>query len=268
MIPAQPRQRLGARVYEHNTGARLSALQAVDLESTDDVLRSSSPPPEFSLELQAAIRRAKRFAEVAVRFRRAGNEVPNIDSPLFTEAREAVQFAAALTGNPSRPLASRMVDTVSGQYELTGQDAVAQAGLIFDVLSPLGPLAIAVLVASSAPRSEPCECRRPCCMGHKPNPDWRQAMDTICHAAAGQISAPYALRWQLLTKIYVGKLTLKDIAKELSLDECAVGRHHKQICRWLRGSKSKDGESIEGLETGAWNSGDILLREAGLVGEI
>ncbi len=229
---------------------------------------SSSSPPEFSLELQAAIRRAKRFAEAAARFRRAASESPDNASPLFTEAREAVQFAAALSGNPSRPLASRMVDSVSGEYELTGQDAVAQAGLIFDVLSPLGVLAIAVLVASAAPRSEPCECRRPCCMGYKPNPDWRQAMDTICQAAAHQVAAPYALRWQLLTKVYVGKLTLKDIAKEFTMDEHAVGRIHKQICRWLRGSRSKQGEVVEGLETTAWNEADILLREAGVVGEI
>lgn len=245
----------------------MSALNAV-VCGVADPPGSSSSPIEYSLFLQSAIRRAKRFAEVADRFRRMRDNDSDSPEPLFSDVRQAIQFASALSGNPSRPLASRMVDTVSGGYELSGQDAIAQAGLIFDVISPLGPLAIAVLVASSAPRSEPCECRRSCCIGHKPNPDWRQAMDTICQAAEERTSAEYAVRWQLLVKVYVGKITLKDIAKEFCLDDNTVGRYHKQICRWLRGSKSKDGESVEGFETAARNDADVLLRQVGIVGEI
>lgn len=262
----QPRHSCGRGWYEKHGGRLNAVLRTMDGESSGSPPSVPTDPSGFSLELQAAIRRAKRFAGEARQARRDVG-IPVAEAPLFSEAREAVQFAAALNGSPARPLASRMVDTVSGQYELSGYDAVAQAGLIFDVLSPLGPLAIAVLVASSAPRSEPCECRRPCCIGHKPNPDWRQAMDTICQAAAVHVDATYAVRWQLLTKIYVGKLTLKDIAKEFTLDEHAVSRHHKAICRWLRGSKSKDGVTLEGLETAAWNDADILLRECGLVGD-
>jgi len=47
-------------------------------------------------------------------------------------------------------------------------------------------------------------------------------MHTICEAAFEQVAVSYAIRWQLLTKIYVGKLTLKEVAKEFSLDEHAA----------------------------------------------
>jgi hypothetical protein len=100
--------------HEKHMDAGLSALHAIVYEPADDLPRSSSSRPQFSLELQAAIRRAKRFAEVAERFRRPGSIATDDNSPLFTQAREAVQFAAALSGSPSCPLASRMVGRIVG----------------------------------------------------------------------------------------------------------------------------------------------------------
>ena len=189
---------------------------------------------------------------------------------LFMSAKNAIRFAVTRDGAPSRPMSSRMLDTMMGSRDFAGLDGAAQAGMIMSMLAPVGPIQIAVLIASSAPRSVPCECRRPCCSGRKLNHYWRTAVDTLAHESARALPAgsksSYALRSALLVKIYGGGQSFKHIADELKMDEETVSRQHRAILIWLQGAKAKKySDAVEGIESIAWREAESILREHGIV---
>ena len=193
---------------------------------------------------------------------------------LFQSAREAIRFAATREGNPKPPLSSRMVATTPGTRVLrvlAGLDAAAQAGMIMNVIGSLGRLAVAILIADAAPQSMPCSCRRPCCSGHQINRQWRLAIDTIAQDAVRALPAgsktSYALRSSVIVKIYGGKTTFVEIAKELKVDQETVSRQHRAIHTWLRGAKAgKMTDAVVGIESIAWRDAESALRNHGIVG--
>jgi hypothetical protein len=236
------------------------------MSPADDPPSSAKPQRLYTSGLQAAIHRAKRMAASGRLVRLVKPEAVDDGKPLFPTAHHAVLFAGTREGASARPIASRMVGAETGARDLAGLDGAAQAGMILNVLEGLGRVPVAALIASAVPRTIPCSCRRLCCAGYQVNRLWREAMDVLCQAAADYCKAPYAVRWELLTKLYIGKGALKDIAKEAQLNEDTVGKYHKQIVRWVRGNKARNGESVPGLEGIAWADAETMLREVGIVG--
>lgn len=202
------------------------------------------------------------------------------EPPPFRSARAAILFAVTREGSPSRPLASRMVatriDVTSGGRDFVGLDGAAQAGMILSVIEGLGRVPMAIVVAETAPRSTPCHCRAPCCMGKKANRYWRDAIDTLAQDSASLFPprVRYALRAELLVKIFSKtgsghtSVTLKAVADDLEMDVDTVSKHHKAMVRWLNGAPASRGGDppVEGASTAAWREAEDALRTVGIVG--
>lgn len=194
-----------------------------------------------------------------------------MDAAPFRTAHDAIKFAVTRDGGVTRPPSSRMLDAMMPASDFAGQDGAAQAGMILNALEPIGRLAVSTLIASATPKTIPCECRRPCCCGHKLSSHWRTAIDTITfhakHALPAGSKLNYGLREAIILKIYGDPSTYKDIAESLLVDEETVSRHHRAILAWLRGAKARRNvEAIEGVEPAAWREAESILRDANIVG--
>lgn len=194
------------------------------------------------------------------------------DEPLFASAREAVRFASARVGSAQRAASSRMLDASLGGRVLAGLDGVAQAGMILNALEALGPLAVACMVASSAPRTLPCYCRRPCCSGQRIHAPWRESVHRIAQEAEhalpkGSRHGTYVARSAIVVKIYSGGRSLREIGEALELDADTVSLYHRAIHCWLMGRKAgKWGPAVVGVEPRAWEDAETVLRNVGIVG--
>lgn len=200
----------------------------------------------------------------------AASDAVSVEEPPFHSAQAAIRFAVTREGSPGRPLASRMVDTVVGGRGFVGFDGAAQAGIILSHIEALGRVPFAALVALCAPPVTSCHCGRPCCSGRRSNALWREAINTLAEEASEVLPSrvSYAMRSEILVKIYGRSLTLKRIADDLQVDVDTVSKHHRAVQRWLAGAPAgRHGESaIEGVETAAWREAETVLREAGIVG--
>jgi hypothetical protein len=207
----------------------------------------------------------KRAAGIGVAPRLVPTSGMAADAP-FPDTVHAMGFAAAYAGNPARPVQSRMVDATNGSRDLSGLDGAAQAGMVLNAVEGLGKLAVAVMLATCAPRTTECSCRMPCCCGERVNPAWRQAIDLISQAADEVISeqskrqtkASYAMRSAIVVKIFTPrtqKTSFATIAADLKVDADTVSKHHRVILRWVRA-----------VEAAAWNDADTVLRNVGIVG--
>ncbi len=197
--------------------------------------------------------------------------VISYEPALFESADQAVRFAMTRMGSPRRPASSRMVDATGSKGTMTPVEAAAQAGMIMNVVEGAGRLAVAILIATTAPRMMPCSCGRPCCSGRAINREWHQALDLIAHEARPHAKTSYALRSLCVMKIYESgqSTTLVQIAKELNMDVDTVSKHYRAIQAWLKGVKAgKKCEPIEGIETRVWGEAESALRDAGIVGLI
>jgi hypothetical protein len=202
------------------------------------------------------------------------------ESPPFHSAQAAIRFALLLNGQPSRPLMSRMCDTVTGDRPFAGLDRAAQAGIIVSVLKrELTRTPFAALSADALPSDSRCFCRSPCCSGWRVHPGWKDAVEQLAHDASEILPKRVGqrLRAEIVAKICSEKahhghsrkqITLLAIAQGLELDVDTVSKHHRALLRWLKGApRGKDGsEAIEGLIQGAWRYAESALRDANIVG--
>lgn len=196
-------------------------------------------------------------------------QVVPIDPALFASAEQAVRFALSRDGNPPRPASSRMLDAMTSRREFSALDQAAQAGMIINLVEGAGRFAMAVMTAAVAPRSTPCNCRRPCCSGKSKNLEWHRAINIIADEAIRQgISrCRYMVRVACVMKVFGEKISQKQIAEDLSLDEDTVSKHFRAIQRWLLGAKAKHGNPPEpGQQMLIWREAEGALRAAGIVG--
>lgn len=229
----------------------------------------------FTSSLQASLARAARMVACPIKYP-PGQEPAEFttqlfERPLFDSSRKAVLFAVTREGNPARPYFSRILDkTIGGAGTgLSGNDGAAQAGVIMSVIRRLGTVSTATLIASCAPASVDCECKRSCCGGKKLFTPWHDAIGVLADASVlVPCRAIYPLRLAILVKLYAKKLKLAEIAEQLELDADTVAKHHKTITRWLHGAPAgKNGEpAVVGIESEAWKDAESTLRNHGIVG--
>lgn len=212
------------------------------------------------------------------------------DAPLFESTRAALRFALNHQQSLPSPVMTRMmvkhsrlklieladgrkiqVSTKRGRpkdEQLKGLDGSGQAGLILASVARLQHAQQLVVIARSLPATLTCNCRRPCCRGRKPNPEWAEPIERICEylrdeAALSKVRGKKglgthpALRRALVEKHFMpGRdMTLEQLARMFDLTEKTVSTHQKPIRAWL-----------EAQEAAAWSALDERMSVSGLVG--
>lgn len=180
----------------------------------------------------------------------------------FRDSAEAIRTACELEGNPSRPLASRMLDAQMPS-SASWEDAALRAGMIWATLRPLKGIPIAILVARVCPKFLACSCRRVCCSGRKPHPYWTESIDIL---AAGALSARlsakrYDERRTLLLRIFGESRSFEKMEIDLSIDRQTISKHFREMEAWI-GVRASNG-----VEQLAWKRAEFLLRESKMIEE-
>lgn len=190
----------------------------------------------------------------------------------FKCTEDALRFAFHYSGQAyDRPLMNRMADDPTGtaaEEALCGIDGAGQAGMIWSQVMRLSPMSQYVLYASYSPRSVRCNCERPCCSGHKPNPFWEACVVKIEEAAvtralAGCISHR-VLRRSIVRRLLGDRLiVLQDVAERCGVAQNTASNHNRLIKEWLFGTK-QDGWTT-GIRPRALAQFDAMLVAAGVV---
>lgn len=193
--------------------------------------------------------------------------------PLFKSADDALRYAFSYSGQAyDRPVMNRMADVQhkSGKG-LAGIDGAAQSGMIRAELKKIGGLFLAIITASYAPTTFPCECGSACCSGQKVNLEWAEAITTISQAASGRVSGSnLRLRRTIVANCFLRKSERKPIGE--MADYCGVHRdtasdHNAKIALWLLGMKAKSNAAATiGEIEKAKEAGCRALSDAGFVG--
>lgn len=194
-----------------------------------------------------------------------------MEERLFDSSHDALRFAFNFSGQQYQASAMNkaMTPAIGSGKGLVGVDGAAQAGMIRAELGSLPELHRNVLTARAAPRELPCECRRPCCNGKRPNPEWAEAIVWLTDRAMQQLSGSfshYRVRRSILEKIFGVKVDLVQIAEDCGAHRNTVGEQNKRLKLWIEGDRGKKGlNSSPGVEQVAWAAIDIRLKGAGMV---
>lgn len=187
--------------------------------------------------------------------------------PRFRDAFDAVRFALCYSSQQygTTPLAKRVDETPIGRgMGLVGMDGAAQAGLIRRHMEALPEVHLAALVARAAPRSLPCTCGAPCCLGTTPNPEWRAAVEWLTDASAAYAAtlSHRQARRAIIEKVFGAGNSLADIAARCDVPGHTISRNAASIRRWLEGD-SRTGEP--GVTAAAWSAIGRQLEAAGII---
>lgn len=101
---------------------------------------------------------------------------------LFDSAAAALAFAFNYSSQQyaETPMGKLLKGQAIGNGKgLGGLDGAAQAAFVQAEVNRLAPMQRACIVARYAPKSEPCDCGRPCCIGHKVGIAYREALASI-----------------------------------------------------------------------------------------
>lgn len=160
--------------------------------------------------------------------------------------------------------------------QLRGLDGAATAGLVLAQLYRMPDGQQLAVMAASVDANQPCSCGASCCAGSKFNPQWLRVVLKLCEhlkeeaditktpGKKGMSTTP-ELRKFLVERFFLERIerepalrySLVYIAKKCGVTEKTVGEHRKLIDAYLE----------EQHDLG-WQSMDVLLSEAGLVGFI
>lgn len=150
---------------------------------------------------------------------------------------------------------------------LRGLEASAQAGMILLHLAKLKSSQRHALLCRTLRPVLLCDCKRPCCSGHKPNPDWVDSLLALCeemkHEARMKtrgrkgFSTSPLMRRMLAEKYFrpERRIVLKELAQRCDVTEATVIAHKKPIDRFLFEAE-RDG----------WTALDKRLTKADIVG--
>ena len=198
-----------------------------------------------------------------------------IEEALFQSAHNALLFAFNFSGQQyERPMMNRMADdpVKAVGLGLSGMDGAAQAGMIFAKLERLPALYQFIVFATYAPRIIPCECRHPCCAGHRPNELWNACIRMIEEAAITQALtgciSHRVLRRGIVQRAFGDKsITLTDLAEKAGVSETTAISHNSKVRLWLHGRPAGKGrEAISGVKAAALSLIEQILINDGLVG--
>lgn len=190
-----------------------------------------------------------------------GKSAAEIVAPLFKSAHGALVFAFNFSGQCyDRPLMNRMATPVIGSGKgLAGLDGAAQAGMIRAEVQALGKLHEAILIARTAPRSNPCSCRSSCCSGRKPNKEWVDAVawlaDHVRNTALAGCTADYRIRRGCVEMFFGSSLTVTALADKCDVARNTAGAHFGKVRKLLKDEESRAQIAVEDR-----------LRAAGMVG--
>lgn len=174
-------------------------------------------------------------------------------APLFSSAHAALVFAFNSSGQCyDRPPMSRMATPGIGSGKgLAGLDGAAQSGMIRAEVQALGRLHEAILIARIAPRSTLCSCRSPCCSGHLPNVEWRDAVSVLADrartSALSGCTSDGRIRRGLVMMCFGGvRMTVAGLAEDSEQARRTVAAHLGKVRRWIRDEEAKAWEAIDG----------------------
>jgi len=194
------------------------------------------------------------------------------DQPLFKSAHAAITFALnySITDHVERSPASKMADDNKGHggHGLLGMDGAAQAGLILAELKRTGEFQEACIIARVAKRKIICNCGAECCCKHRPNWQWRDAINSLAMIVKAQMEADRkdgvrgvkdspVMRQAIVAKFFGERIRVKELAHACDVTEVTVSNHTGKINKIL---KHAEGEG--------WNSLEEALRSSGVVGDI
>lgn len=147
---------------------------------------------------------------------------------------------------------------------LEGTDATMQAARIRRQLERLPLAQQAILVVSYAPRHLHCNCRRPCCAGRYPNPEWASSLAFVVATTAALFTSHVpnvrlreALVANLLTHTAETQLAL---AQRCGAHRQTVAQHIALLSPALMGTRTQGGAF-----DAAFAHIDERLHEAGIV---
>lgn len=217
------------------------------------------------------------------------------EPPLFDSALKALQFALnattvdmprpfmnkAMADAPVRKLSKKVKETLQLRDEETkrmnlyprahfkGMEKAAQAGFILRQLDKIDIEQATILRCTLIEPYEPCSCRSPCCMGHRPNARWLAAIQQMCQILkeTGDVimvpgkrglSTQPRLR-QIIVESWCTETPWKiaAIAKQVELSPITVKAHRDWICDYL-------GQT----QTLAWQQIAPILDQVGITGTI
>ncbi|WP_051516911.1 hypothetical protein [Herbaspirillum sp. RV1423] len=199
---------------------------------------------------------------------------------LFRDGFHALVFAYNITSQGiDRPMMNRLAaPTISRGGGIAGLDAIGQAGMIRSQVEKLGKLQEAILIARTAPRDRPCECKAACCSGNKANKEWTDAIaylaDHIRTTALAGCTANGMLRREYVVRYFTHKKERKSIeaiARQYQIDRNTVSAHAGRVNVLLGGRPARKVKeeyltAEPGLESLALNAVEELLREMEVVG--
>jgi hypothetical protein len=201
---------------------------------------------------------------------------------LFKDAFSALVFAFNIAAGQSgydRPMMNRLAaPTTSRGGGMSGLDALGQSGMIRAQIKALGKLNEAILIARTAPRSKPCECKAACCSGVKANKEWTDAIaylsDYVRTTALAGCTANGMLRREYVVRYFDHKKdrkTIENLARFYQVDRNTISAHAGRVNVLLGGRparKVKDEylSAEPGLEGLAIARIEELLRDTSVVG--
>jgi hypothetical protein len=194
------------------------------------------------------------------------------NTPLFKSAHTAITFALnyGITDHVERSPASKMADDRkgSGGHGLIGMDGAAQAGIILAELKRTGAFHEACVIARVAKRKILCNCGAECCCKHRPNWQWRDAINSIAmlvkdqmeeerkEGTRGMKDSP-VMRQAIIAKFFGERIRVKELAHACDVTEGTVSNHTGKINKILKHTENE-----------AWNLLEEALRSSGIVGDI
>ncbi|CAE6850166.1 hypothetical protein R75461_07431 [Paraburkholderia nemoris] len=145
-------------------------------------------------------------------------------------------------------------------------EASAQVGFIRRRLEQLPPEQQALLTVAFAPRNISCPCRRPCCSGHYPNPEWARALEAVVAHTAPLLSGhrpDIRLRTAIVDNLLTRTAeTQTDLAQRCGVNRQTVAEHTAILATALMGTRHQGGAFDHALARI-----DVSLRETGIVGD-
>ena len=198
---------------------------------------------------------------------------------LFKDSYHALVFAYNHTWQSiDRPMMNRLAAPTVGRGGMAGLDATGQAGMIRSQVKNLGKLYESILIARTAPRDRPCECKAACCSGSKTNREWLDAIaflaDYVRTTALAGCTTNGILRCEYVVRYFTHKKlrrTIESIAGEYEIDRNTVSAHSGKVNVLLGGRPARKvkGEYLPaepGLESVALIEIEELLRARAVVG--
>ncbi|MDR0770814.1 MAG: DNA-binding protein [Burkholderiales bacterium] len=177
---------------------------------------------------------------------------------LFSSSHNALLFAFSYSLQQRAPSPmDRLFRTPRTGKGLSGLDGAAQAGMIRAELEAVGEYAVAVLTSRVAPRSISCECRRPCCCGHRANPEWSDAIGWLAMYMVRELAGTathYRLRRGSVERYFGVGVKLGALADLCGVHRNTAGEHNAKIMAALKKEESR-----------AWRAIDDRLQAAGVV---